>query len=98
MKEPIVIAKVDADKYSRLASKQEIEYVLFKIRLVLSSNFFEVLFFYLKKKVVPLILSKLNVLVFLLLRWNIGGVFVTVVLLLNIESTTSKYLINILLW
>lgn len=29
LKQPIVIAKVDADKYSRLASKYEIEYVCF---------------------------------------------------------------------
>lgn len=101
LKEPIVIAKVDADKFSRLASKQEIEYVLFEILLILSSNFVKVYLFFLflvfLKKVVSLILSKLNVFVFLLLRWKIGGMFLTVVLLLNIESTRLKYLINILL-
>lgn len=29
LKQPVVIAKVDADKYSRVASKHEIEYVCF---------------------------------------------------------------------
>lgn len=33
LKEPIVIAKVNADKFTRLASKYDVEYVLFFISI-----------------------------------------------------------------
>lgn len=38
LNEPIVIAKIDADKYRRLASKYEIEYVVLSLNFSVESR------------------------------------------------------------